>query len=72
MFDTLQSIKKHKKNNSLELSKAILYVLKNKNIAKKFSDEGLKIIKKRFTMNKMVNAHEKEYLKYVNPWHKKM
>ena len=56
-----------KKNNSLELSKAILYVLKNKNIAKKFSDEGLKIIKKRFTMNKMVNAHEKEYLKYVNP-----
>ena len=52
-----------KKNNDLELSKAILYFYKNKNIAKKFGIEGFKITKKKFTINKMINEHEKEYLK---------
>ena len=55
------------KNNALELSKAILYLYKNKKTAKKFGTEGFKIIKKKFTLNKMINEHEREYLEHVNP-----
>ena len=56
-----------KKNNALELSKSILYLYKNKIIAKKFGFEGFKTVKKKFTINKLINEHEKEYLKHVNP-----
>tara|TARA_B000000460_G_C21302076_1_gene300585 strand:- start:88 stop:615 length:528 start_codon:yes stop_codon:yes gene_type:complete len=56
-----------KENSDLELSKAILYLYKNKKIAKKFGTEGFKIIKKKFTLNKMINEHEREYLEHVNP-----
>ena len=69
-----KEIIKNKKNGLLvskcstsELSKAILYVYKNKNIATKFSDEGFKTVEKKFTLNKMIDEHEKEYLKHVNP-----
>ena len=51
------------KNNSLELSKAIFYLYKNKNIGKKFADEGFKTVKKKFRLKKTINQHEKEYLK---------
>ena len=51
------------KNDIQELSKAILYLHKNKNIAKKFSSEGFKTIKNEFRLKKTVNEHEKEYLK---------
>ena len=56
-----------KENSDLELSKAILYLYKNKKIGKKFGTEGFKIIKKKFTLNKMINEHEREYLEQVNP-----
>ena len=69
-----KEIIKNKKNGLLvskcstsELSKAILYIYKNKNIATKFSDEGFKTVEKKFTLNKMIDEHEKEYLKHVNP-----
>ena len=51
------------KNNTLELSKAILYLYKNKNVAKKFSSEGFKTIKNEFKLKRTINEHEKEYLK---------
>jgi len=51
------------KNDPLKLSKAILYLYKNKNIAKRFSREGFKTIKKEFRLKKTINEHEKEYLK---------
>ena len=51
------------KNDIQELSKAILYLHKNKNIAKKFSSEGFNTVKNEFTLKKTVNEHEKEYLK---------
>ena len=56
-----------KKNNYLELSKSILYLYKNKKIAEKFGTKGFKTIKKKFTINKMINEHEREYLEHVNP-----
>jgi len=60
------------KNNPLALSKAILYLYKNKNIGKKFADEGFKTVKKKFRLKKTINQHEKEYLKCLRSWHKKM
>ena len=51
------------KNDIQELSLAILYLCKNKNIAQKFSSEGFKTVKNEFTLKKTVNEHEKEYLK---------
>ena len=65
-----KEIIKNKKNGILipkcnvsELSKAILYIYKNKNIAKKFGDEGFKTIKTKFSLKKTINEHENEYLK---------
>jgi len=55
------------KNNIFELSEAILYLYKNKKKAKKFANEGSKMIKSKFTLRKTVEEHEKEYLKYVKP-----
>ena len=51
------------KNDSLELSKAILYLYKNKNKAKKFANEGFRTVKNKFSLKKTINEHEKEYLK---------
>ena len=74
-----KEIIKNKKNgilipkcNASELSKAILYIYKNKNIAKKFADEGFKTIKSKFSLKKTINEHENEYLKCLRSWHKKM
>ena len=60
------------KNDSLELSKAILYLYKNKNNAKKFANEGFRTVKNKFSLKKTINEHEKEYLKCLRSWHKKM
>ena len=46
--------------------------LKNKNIGKKFADEGFKTVKKKFRLKKTINQHEKEYLKCLRSWHKKL
>ena len=51
------------KNDPLELSKAILYLYKNKNKAKKFANEGFRTVKNKFSLKKTINEHEKEYLK---------
>jgi len=59
-------------NDSLELSKAILYLYKNKNKAKKFANEGFRTVKNKFSLKKTINEHEKEYLKCLRSWHKKM
>ena len=74
-----KEIIKNKKNGLLvskcsasELSKSILYIYKNKNIAKKFADEGFKTIKSKFRLEKTINEHENEYLKCLRSWHKKM
>ena len=56
----------------MRINNSVINVYKNKNIATKFSDEGFKTVEKKFTLNKMIDEHEKEYLKHVNPWHKKM
>ena len=60
------------KNDPFELSKAILYLSKNKKKAKKFSSEGFRTIKNKFSIKKTFDEHEKEYLKCLKPWHKKM
>ena len=36
------------------------------------SNEGFKTVKNEFTLKKTVNEHEKEYLKCLRSWHKKM
>ena len=54
-----------KNNNFSQLSEAIIYFLKNKNEAKKMVIESSKTIK-NFSIKKMVNEHEKEYLKCLN------
>ena len=41
----------------------LIYIYKNKNIAKKFADEGFKTIKSKFRLEKTINEHENEYLK---------
>ena len=56
-----------KKNNHVELSKAILYLYKNKVNLKIFGDKGFQTIKKSFSIKKTITEHEKEYLRYVNP-----
>ena len=53
------------KNNPLKLARAILYLYKNKNIAKKFANEGFKTVKNKFSLKKTIYEHEKEYLKYL-------
>ena len=51
------------KNDVLGLSKAIIYLYKNKDVAKKISSEGFKTAKNKFRLNETINDHEKEYLK---------
>ena len=54
-----------KKNSASELSKAILYLCKNKNNANKLANEGFKTAKKKFKLEKMIIEHEKEYIRCV-------
>ena len=54
-----------KKNNYKELSKAILYIYKNKKFSEKISNKGFKTAKNKFNLKKTIDAHENEYLKYV-------
>ncbi len=54
-----------KKNNYNQLSKAILYIYKNKKLSEKISNCGYKTVKKEFTLKKTIDGHENEYLKYV-------
>ena len=61
-----------KKNSSLELSKAILYLYKNKNNANKLANEGFKTAKNKFKLEKMIIEHEKEYIKCVKSWHREL
>ena len=41
-------------------------------VAKKISSEGFKTAKNKFRLNETINGHEKEYLKCLRSWHKKM
>ena len=52
-----------KNNDSLELSKAILYLYKNKKQAEKFCKEGYNTAKNKFGLKKTINEHEGIYLK---------
>ena len=55
------------KNNSVKLSKAIFYLYKNEKIAKKFGIEGYNNVASKYTLEKTINKHEKEYLNCLKP-----
>ena len=50
------------KNDEVKLSKAILFLFNNKNIAKKYGLSGFKTIKENFFIKKKVLEYEKIYM----------
>ena len=52
-------------DNSEELSKILLFLIKNKGIWRKFGDQARKTVKTQFSMKKMIKNYEMLYKKYA-------
>jgi glycosyltransferase involved in cell wall biosynthesis len=52
--------------NSEKISEKIIYLLKNPEICKKMGENGYSLVKKNFSIEKMVKSYEELYLKILN------